>query len=348
MFDLRLLRLLILLISMSLVGCQATTLGMGSSGPETLRVPENRDPNRSVLEYEPDAFQEIWNESLPKLEKAVAIKEKQETAPRFALLGDSQRSLKGDFNDILEKLSIILSERNLSEWQEHVASIKGKIKQEKDAIAHYKEQRAGAPTEHIYQTTKAGYDTKIADAKVTILTYENDLVVVQERFANELRHYGIEMTAEQVEVLLTRVDADDILQMTVVFDSIKGITSRLMELTRESGEDLNFAKRYYGMHVVLLEMIIHIQDSYISQVDDNYLPRLNKITEKTRVVNREAKEELRRETDPGRKKIYQANLKAHDLTLRAANLYRRNLHTQKSRVRKARAKAVRDLRAADN
>ncbi len=71
---------------------------------------------------------------------------------------------------------------------------------------------------------------------------------------------GLDLDLEQIKVLLSRVDSENIIQMSVVFDVLKQITKQLMELTQSSGEEIKTAKKYYGMHVVLIEMVIHMQD----------------------------------------------------------------------------------------
>ena len=149
-------------------------------------------------------------------------------------------------------------------------------------------------------------------------------------------------------MLLTRVDADDIIGMTVIFDTVKALTLRLMNLTEESGEDLLFAKKYYSMHVVLLELIIHMQNGYMGHIDDKYLPKLQTITKQTLKIRNQARTELKREKSAQRRKIYKSNVAAHQLTLQTAKLYGKALKSQKGKVKKAQKKSKRDLALANN
>lgn len=327
---------LALLTSPILSGC----VSAGSSGTP-LNSTQKAQKNEEV-------FNQLWNDSLPKLEKALNLKEEIAKAPKFALFGADKRSLGKDFNEILDGLSIILSQRSLRELQEELVELKKNIIDSRNDIAEYKENRLGAPLEHMVKTTKSGYEKKIASAQEDIKNYEASIRALKLNFSKELKSYGIQLNPGQTDVLLTRVDADDIIQMTMVFDSVKGITAKLMQLTSDSDEDIQFAKKYYGLHVVLVELIVHMQSRYIAQVNEQYLPRLENISASTKAVTMEAQRELRREKSQERRTIYQSNLKAHDLTLKTATLYAKTLQQQLTKVKEAQKKALRDLAVATN
>ncbi|MBF0455389.1 MAG: hypothetical protein HQL72_11315 [Magnetococcales bacterium] len=326
----------LLLATLLLPSCVTADSGLAPLTPEQQAQKQER------------VFNRLWNDSLPKLEKALTLKDEIKQAPDHAFFSKDKVSLTKDFNEILDGLSIILSERSLSELQDKMAQLKGDIKSRRDDIAQYKENRLGAPLEHMVKTTKSGYDAKIASAQADIVGYEAGIVSLKESFSRELKSYGINLTPAQTDVLLTRVDANDILQMTMVFDSVKGITSKLMQLTSDSGEDIQYAKKYYGLHVVLVELIVHMQNGYLTQVTQRYLPKLEEIISRTRAVSSEARRELRREKQPSRRQIYQANLSAHDLTIKTAKLYAKALSQQQGKVASARQKALRDLALAKN
>ncbi|MBF0621164.1 MAG: hypothetical protein HQL54_04490 [Magnetococcales bacterium] len=331
-------------MGLMLSGCVAGK-GGGSATPVSAAKPGTF---RSVLEQDNDLFQDTWNDARPELEKAITVQEKMQDAPGFALFGDSKGSLKKDFNEILNELSLVLTQGRLIDYQNKMTELRESIAEEKQNISKFKELRIGAPVKHVIKTTKTGYDKKVADAHENIAGYEGDMDVVRHQFSADLKRYGIELSADKADVLLSRVDADDIVGMTVAFDAVKAITGRLMELTDSTGENLEYAKRYYGMHVVLLELMIHMQNRYIDHVDNKYLPSLEGVRKKTREVNAEARQELQKEKDANRRNIYQANIKAHALTLKVADIYAKTLHSQRSKVLKARQKIERDRALARN
>ncbi|MGN7613544.1 hypothetical protein ACQZV8_15835 [Magnetococcales bacterium HHB-1] len=307
-----------------------------------------RPAAESVLEQEKQTFDRIWNRALPKLEDAGEVRDKMDKAPDSTFFGDDKKSLRKDLDAILDDLGGLLTDRKLSDYQKKLAEIKAAIKEERHNIARYKEQRLGAPVKHIWKTTKTKYDNKIKASQENIKSYKNDIQLITQQFITHLNKFGVNLTPDRAEVLLTRVDADDIVGMTLIFDSVKAISKRLMELTKESGEELSIAKRYYSMHVTLLELMIHIQERYRLQVDQKYLPRLRDVMKEARQVQSDARRELARETSRQRRSIYQNNIQAHQLTIKTATLYEKALNKQKEKVLQAQARIQRDLSAASN
>ena len=49
--------------------------------------------------------------------------------------------------------------------------------------------------------------------------------------------------------------------MNVIFQNVKQVTQQLQELTQETNENLEFARKYYGMVVILNRIIVKMQES---------------------------------------------------------------------------------------
>ena len=71
--------------------------------------------------------------------------------------------------------------------------------------------------------------------------------------------------------MLSRVDGDDIIEISLVMETLKHITNQIMILMKESKEELVQAKKYYGMHQVLLELVVYIQQKYIDKSNTIYI-----------------------------------------------------------------------------
>ncbi len=198
------------------------------------------------------------------------------------------------------------------------------------------------------KTTKEGFDKKIEDEKLNITEYETEIIKIKVHFKDRLNDIGVALTEQQVDILLSRVDADDIIQMSVVFDVLKKITIQLMELTQASNEEIKQAKKYYGMHVVLLEMVIYMQQKYIDMVETVYIPKIDSIIEKTTAIQKDARQSMQDENSDKRKAIYKNNLAAQELTLKTAELYKQNLKEQQSKVADAQKVVQKDLKLSQN
>ncbi|MBF0368744.1 MAG: hypothetical protein HQL52_04725 [Magnetococcales bacterium] len=293
-------------------------------------------------------FKEAWNHSLPKLKKAIHIKEKLVTASEDVFLFKDRNAFKQDFNKIMDGLSVVLSARCLDVAQKELVSLKNKIKKQKMKSSHYRELCAGAPRIHFIRTTQSQYKNKIAASELLVDKAEGRISEIKDGFAREINQYGFTLSTEQVDVLLTRVDSDAIIRMTSVFDTVKAISEKLMELTDQSGENLEIAKKYYKMHVVLLELIIYMQNKYLDEMDKVYLPKLQDILDRVGQVQQKAMLEIKQEKSVDRRKIYRSNIKAHQLTLKTARLYHKSLESQRAKIIKAKKATERDLALANN
>ena len=296
---------------------------------------------------EDERFRQMWSQLFSEMQDGVQLVDKIKQAPQSRFFGEDKQSLQEDLDKILDKM-VVLEDENINDYRHKIAEIDDYIATSKANIARYREQRITAPRSHMVKTTKEAYDKKIAQEQENIKLYRQESQRIKIYLRERLQDMGIKLSQEQVEVLLSRVDGDDIIQMSVVFDVLKKITQRLMQLTRESGEDIQQARKYYGMHVVLLEMVNYMQDKYIEQVDKIYIPRIDTIINKTLATRNTAQARLKEETGPGRRTIYQKNIQAQTLTLKAARLYKNNLEEQKAKVRKAQQVIKKDLQLAQN
>ena len=317
------------------------------------------DASKEVLEVTKDTLQSshmtpeekfnaIWGEVLKNLEDGLVVFNKIKDAPDSSFFGEDKKSLRKDFNKILDEIIVLLDDQSIKDYRDQIDTLNHNIEEAKKEITKYKEKRVTAPRDHMVKTTKSGYDKQIKQAKQDIVQFNREIRAVHKKLVEQFRLIGLDVDIEQVKVLLSRVDSENIIQMSVVFDVLKQITKQLMELTQSSGEEVKTAKKYYGMHVVLLEMVIHMQDKYIEKINTGFLPKIGEITEKTVSLHQSTKSNIRREKDQNRRRIYEKNLNAQELTLKVARLYMDNLKSQRGKVLKAKSKAVDDFRLAHN
>jgi hypothetical protein len=148
--------------------------------------------------------------------------------------------------------------------------------------------------------------------------------------------------------LFTSVVGDDIIQSAVVYANVKRISEQLMKLTVETGEDLAVSKRYYGMHTILLEILLHMQQVSIYQIDQRYLPAIERILSEVDEISANSRRLLQVQTDPSYRKHLLANLEAQQLTSKTAALYRRHLLAQRDIIVRAQSRTRADLKVARN
>lgn len=298
--------------------------------------------------YRDERFNEIWVTVLDELEDGLEVFDKIKEAPDSSWIKDDKKSLRKDFNEILDELIVLLDDNSIKKFRQTIDILKNNIKESKNIISEYKEKRIIAPTEHVVKTTKKDYDEKIASEEKNIDGYNNEIDNIKLSLIGRLKDVGISLNLEQVTVLLSRVDSENIIQMSVVFDILKKITNQLMKLSAESGENVHKAKKYYGMHVVLIRVVMFMQDKYIYKIDNVYKPKILSIISKTNTLNIETNKKMELERSEERKTIYRKNIDAQNLTMKVANLYMSNLDQQRDKVSSAKEKASADYELANN
>ena len=120
--------------------------------------------------------------------------------------------------------------------------------------------------------------------------------------------------------------------MSVVFSHIKDITLQLEELTATSGENLSYAKKYYGMVVMLHKLIVYMQNRFIADVENNIKPKLRQFNKEANTNLKEAKKLYRNDNN---NQVLKSNIDANNLTIKAINLYLDIVNSQQRKIKKA-------------
>ncbi|HHL19235.1 MAG TPA: hypothetical protein ENJ33_05825 [Thiothrix sp.] len=285
----------------------------------------------------------VWSDVLQNLDHALDINMQIDQAPESRWFGDDKQSLREDQIDVFADIEILLDSPTISANRQHIDKLKQKITEERQDIAQLKEQRVVASG-----IEKEKLNKKIQQAKHKITDYTNTIAQEKTNLKLRLQEMGLLLSEQQVDVLLSRVDSDDIIKMSIIYDVLTDITNQLMELTQESNEDINQARKYYGMHVILLKLVMNIQQSYINQLSNSYLPKINTIREETAQLSQVSKKLLNTTQKQSSRILLQKNIKAQQLTLKVANIYAQQLIIQQAKVQKALNLIRHDYRVAKN
>ena len=163
-----------------------------------------------------------------------------------------------------------------------------------------------------------------------------------------LKKAGIQLSPEQVDLLLDSVLSGDLVRLVAVFNSAKMIDGQLGKLMTASGENIGAARKYFAMHAALFALLVHSQDLLIDKIDKQYLPKLSEIEVDIRKARAKTAELLKLENREDQKRALEGNRESQRLAEDAAKGYRRYLLQQREQIAKARQRATHDLRIADN
>jgi hypothetical protein len=305
---------------------------------------EESDEERRTREFE-----EIWNKVRKKLVEGSDLYAQKEKAPKSTFLfGEDKEDIQEEINELLNDTIALLLNDDLMEYQEKIADLNKAIEKNELKLAEYKEERVGAPLKSMVHTTKEGYDEKIKDTQDEINILKNKIRITKQHLKNRFKQVGVTLNLEQIDVLLARADGHDIVQVSLVIDVIKQITEQILTLMRESGEDLLQAKRYYGMHLVSLALVVYLQEQYIERVDGVYIPKIDAIVNRASNMINRTEVLLDREENSERESVYRSNLEAQKFTKQVAIEYKDELMRSKARMQEAKEQTEKNLILAEN
>ena len=171
----------------------------------------------------------------------------------------------------------------------------------------------------------AKIDSIINKSNILIETLEYDL-------QTKMLNLGIDLSTEQIRVMTTRVDGDDLAKSIAIFDVTKQISASLGELMNQNSFSGDSTAKYYGIYVILSEILGFAQREYIAKLDDVYLKKINEIKNNSLKSISMAENEIGKSQSQQSINIYNNNIKAERFTIKVADNYRSILVAQRAKL----------------
>ncbi len=273
-------------------------------------------PKKEIkIELSRDRALEIWDDLKDKFDDIKELKSKRNQAPDESIFGKTKRDYDEKIESIFQILSVITNDPQIVKDRSTLEKLKSKIESSelKSADLKTKAQLATGKDKEKLIDRSNSHQTDINEYNDS----RNELLF---NVQNRLEAYGLSLDTDQVKVLLSRVDADDIIGMTTSFSVIAKLTQQFSEATLASGENLQIARNYYFMHVILLELQMHIQRNYIDRLKNVYLVKLGKLKRENGTLITETKS-LVGSSKGSHKKVAEQNLKSQQFTRKVLVLY---------------------------
>jgi hypothetical protein len=302
-------------------------------------------------------FGELFESVLPILDSARELVDRHASLPdnsRIPFTSDKQ-SNSAEINELLDQAIEVLGISEVSDYRQRIRDSNSAISTSHVNIADYRRQRVSAPWAkdqsqldkvNPFELSKEALDKSIADEKAEIESQKLLLVELKQSFADELSKIGVELDGDGADALLSSVSGDDIVTMAVVFDNIKHVTTQLQELTEESGEALDVSKRYYGMYVVMVHVMDRIQKTFIRDINEKHIPKLNGFVSQADTNIDQARALI--DLDGGDRQLLKANIASNQLTLDTAYLYIEYLQRNADLIAAENKRAQKNLATAIN
>jgi len=311
------------------------------------RAAEAWQSSQQYLEPSPKAEEaRIWQKTIPNLEDALTLQEKQESLPEDSWIGDNKKRNQDKINKILDQIVEILSVSNIPDYRQRVANLHEKIAEAKKKIIEYREKKDIAPQNSLVEKTESDYDKLIREKEAEIIKYNHQLADVQMQYAKELKAIGIDLDDKTLELLSknVHVTGDLYIDLSLIFHQGNALLSKLENRVNETKEELQHAKRYYGLYVILLKTLYFAQEEVERRLQDQYIAEIDVFID-----------EINRMVDDTTNKIQQfpdlssqlsALVEQQKFSIKVAQAYREELVLYRSEIDKGKADLKKDITLA--
>jgi alpha-D-ribose 1-methylphosphonate 5-triphosphate diphosphatase PhnM len=323
---------------------------------QTQVQPPSKDPREGDAAYEQaqrlmKAIDSVLNDTARHRGEARKLPSTNDFLVR-PLWTETREDRERKIRDLLDSALGIVTDVPVVESQKKIEALRGNIRDIEDRIVKLREKQLTAPKDAlipgITADTVDSLERDIADSKARIDLNKDRIAAAKEEIRDGLAKSGIQLAPDQLDLLLDGVLSGDLVRLVAVFNSAKLIDGQLGKLMAASGENIGAARKYFAMHAALFAILVHAQDSMIAKIDKQYLPKLDAIMADVATARGKTAQLLRAENRPDQRRALEANRDSQRLAEEAAKGYRRYLLQQREQIARARARAIHDLRIADN
>jgi hypothetical protein len=261
---------------------------------------------------------------------------------------DREKKVRG----LLDSALGIVTDVPVVEVQKKIEGLRKNIRDIEEQIVALKEKQLLAPKDGVLPgmitDTVASLASDIEESHKRIEENRKAIQAAKGEIQDALVKSGIELSPDQLDLLLDSVLSGDLVRLVATFNAAKLIDGQLAKLMNATGDNLNASRKYFAMHAALFAMLAHAQSTTIEKIDTQYMPRLDAILKDIAAAKAKTNDLLRADNRPDQVRALEANRESQKLAEEAARGYRRYLAQQREQIAKARTRAVHDLKIADN
>ena len=297
---------------------------------ELLTVVENE---LSDLESTPDSkvnIEQKFYELRLFVDDLTELKEKEREAPNFALLSKTKKDYRIKMDEVLKELEPILFDGEVIGYSKKIRKAQTQIKVLRSEIFDLKEKKLFADLDD-----KDEFDGKITKRVKGVKSLETLIGKLEYDLMKKFHRLGIDLSIEQVRVVTKRVDGDDLAHTLAVFDITRQISSKLAELMENADYDPEYARRYYGIYVVMAEMVLYSQRLYVKKINEIYLVALNQLKRDIKDAINFAEQSISKQKNEANVKILKQNIESNKFSNEVVDMYREILLAQEENLKKA-------------
>lgn len=322
------------------------SLALASTGPVFAQTEE-------VFQQTEAETNRFFEKAHGALDEALEAFDAQEGLPEkkdlmfLDIMSRTKESEEEKIEGYLDAAAGALGISSITDRRNRISDIRSEIKATREELTVYQRKIISAPIKSYnpLTVTESGYKKKIAAANEKILMLEEKIAEEKIQLVQELQRIGMKLDAEKIDMLLESITGDEFVRVSIIFDNAKAFALELEKLTEQTGEDLEAAKKYYGVYLMLLKTVERLQNKFVENVDDVYYPKLEEFAEKAKQNIADAKKAINAGADAA---VLENNIGSNELTFDAAQSYKQVLAQQKHQMIIANLECKKNILTATN
>lgn len=293
----------------------------------------------------------LWKDSRDDIEDVLNLEEEKAGLPNAKWFKRDRKSAEKDIEKLLDDVLEVFVSTRATDLRADYVALGERITQRRQEIRDLRERTVSAPAEvsplEFYKKTRQDLEEEIDARKQDIAELEKAREKNVDRLRAEFTHLGIRMSDEQLRFHLDTASGGDVMTLGAVFQNVREFNAQLEQLMQRDPGDTEAARRYYGMHVVLIRTLQRAHDLTLERIDEDYLPRLETLEEENDRLRKQT-ERMVRFASRDEKPLLHASLRTQHTTNEAIDLYRQHLLAMRDEVYEAQKKIQRRYEVALN
>ena len=260
----------------------------------------------------------------------ISILKKQEVeASSFTLISKSKKDFRIEIDEVLKEIEPVLFDGEVVNYASKIRNARQQISQLKKKKVELNEDLVFAPEQgSLLKSSKSDIREEIKRVDLLISKSETLIDELEFDLKKKMSALGIDLTREQIRVMTTRVDGDELARSFAIFDVTRQISNTLGQLMKENSFSAQTTVKYYGTYVILSEILGYSQREYIDKIKTLYLPAIAKIEDDIEASIDFAEKSLGDTTSDSNKDILKANIRSNQFSLEVVQSYRTILKSQ--------------------
>lgn len=261
------------------------------------------------------------------------LKKKEEDSSNLTLFSHSKKDYRIKIDEVLAELEDTLFDGEIVNYSEHIRVTRLNIKRLEKKKAKLNEDFIFAPkNKKIFDSNKDEIKVKIKNIDEIIDKSKHLISELEFDLKRKMNALGISLTREQIRVMTTRVDGDDLAKTFAIFDITKQISNTLGRLMKQNEFSSESTVQYFGTYVILGEILGYSQRTHISKIDKVYLPAIERIEGDIENSIEFTNDAIKRSTSEDNKIVLQGNIKSNKFSLKVLENYKNILEDQKQSI----------------